>query len=364
MDRENILCPGETIKELLETYHYTQQDLADKLNMDLKTVNEILNGKAVITVDTAIKLEMIFNIDATFWNNLELNYRKALKAIEEQEILEQEYIKIKDIYKEMAKRKVVAETKSKSATVENFKKFMEVTTIDGLEKEYDKVACRQAHTKNFNIINLMVWIQIGLKKAREIQVLEYSKQKILSKVDEIRKLTLMENQSEARKKLVDICNECGIILTFEKSMPNTAIYGIAKWLNSTTPFIQISDRGKNLATFWFSFMHELGHIINGRKKMCFLDMDNNLIEEDEDMQILKECEEYKADKFSRNALIPEKEYKEFLTNMRDNKITSKDIMEFSKQIEIAPCIVAGRIKFDNNKYNDKVLNSFNIKMEF
>ncbi len=81
MDRENILCPGETIKELLETYHYTQQDLADKLNMDLKTVNEILNGKAAITVDTAIKLEMIFNIDATFWNNLELNYRKALKKI-------------------------------------------------------------------------------------------------------------------------------------------------------------------------------------------------------------------------------------------------------------------------------------------
>ena len=81
MDRENILCPGETIKELLETYYYTHQDLADKLNMDLKTINELLNGKEVITVETAMKLETIFNIDVTFWNNLELNYRKALKKI-------------------------------------------------------------------------------------------------------------------------------------------------------------------------------------------------------------------------------------------------------------------------------------------
>lgn len=83
MDKNDIMCPGETIKELLEIYRYTQQDLAEKIGMDLKTVNEILNGKAPITVDTAIKLELIFNIDAAFWNNLEFNYMKELKQISE-----------------------------------------------------------------------------------------------------------------------------------------------------------------------------------------------------------------------------------------------------------------------------------------
>lgn len=83
MDKNDIMCPGETIKELLEIYHYTQQDLAEKIGMDLKTVNEILNGKAPITVDTSIKLELIFNIDAAFWNNLEFNYMKELKQISE-----------------------------------------------------------------------------------------------------------------------------------------------------------------------------------------------------------------------------------------------------------------------------------------
>ena len=45
MNREDIICPGETIKELLEVYNYTQQDLANKLQMDLKTVNEIYDDE-------------------------------------------------------------------------------------------------------------------------------------------------------------------------------------------------------------------------------------------------------------------------------------------------------------------------------
>lgn len=363
MDKNEIICPGETIKELLEVYHYTQQDLAEKLNMDLKTVNEILNGKAPITVDTAIKLELIFSIDAVFWNNLEFNYRKELKELKEQELLEQEYSQIKNIYKEMVKRKLVLNTTNKYEMLENFKKFMEVVSIDGLKREYDKVACRKANI-SFDEISLLVWIQIGLKKAREIKVEEYERKKILSQINEIRKLTLMTNQEKARTELVKICQKCGIIVNFEKSMPKTAIYGIAKWLNPNTAFIQVSDRGKNLATFWFTFMHELGHIVDGRKKICFLDIDEHQIEEDEDNQIIKELEEFKADKFSRNSLIPEKEYKQFVNQVQEHGITNKSIIDFAKKIEIAPSIVAGRIKFDTKKYNDKILNSFTQKVEF
>ena len=364
MDKENVICPGETIKELLIVNNYTQQDLADKLNMDFKTVNQILNGKAPITVETAIKLEMIFNIDAAFWNNLEFNYRKKLKEIREQEEIEQEYEKIKLIYKEMLKRNLVLQTKDKNEIVKNFKKFMEVTSLSSIEQEYNKVACRQANIKSFDIYYLMVWIQIGIKKAREINVKKYDEKRLLARVSEIRKLTIMEDQVEAREQLKQLCNDCGIIVNFEKSMPNTAIYGIAKWLNPTTPFIQISDRGKNVATFWLSFMHELGHIIKGRKTMCFLDMEDNIIDDDEDKYILRQLEEYKANKFSRNVLIPEKEYIKLLNTIKEGNISRNQILEFANKVNIAPCIVAGRIKYDEKIYNNKILNSFNIRMEF
>ena len=364
MNREDIMCPGETIKELLEIYHYNQQNLADKLNMDLKTINEILNGKAPITVETAMKLEMIFNVDASFWNNLEFNYRKQIKQIEQKEIIEQEYEIVKKVYKEMVQRKIVEDTKEKCKVVESFKKFMEVTSLENLKSEYYEVACRQANIKGFNYVNLMVWIQIGLKRAREIEVKDYSRDKILDKIQEIRYLTLLRDQNKARKELIKICNECGIIVIFEKSMPNTAIYGIAKWLNSKTPYIQISDRGKNESTFWFSFMHELGHIVNGKKKKIFIDTEDKVVDEDENIQLLKECEEIKADNFARNALLPDKNYKIFFERIKDNKIKFSDITNFAKEMSVAPYIVAGRLKYDLNKYNDKTLNYFNVKMEF
>lgn len=363
MNKEDIICPGETIKELLEINYYTQQNLADKLNMDLKTVNEILNGKAPITVDTALKLELIFGVDASFWNNLEFNYRKELKMYEEYETIQREYESIKEIYKEMVKRNLVDNEKDISKIVKNFKKFMEITSLKNLQEEYARIACRQVNTK-FNYINLMVWLQIGLRKARNYNLNKYSKDKIVSKLDVIRELTLSENQESAREKLKEICNECGIILFYEKDINNTAIYGVAKWLDSKTPFIQMSDRGKNEATFWFLFMHELGHIIEGRKKNVFIDSENNPKYNDEDIAILKECEELKADKFARNTLIPEKEYKLFLKRINNQSLNEKNIIDFAKQIKISPCLVAGRLKYDLNIYNNKILNSFNRKIEF
>jgi len=43
-----------------------------------KTINEIANGKAPITPETAIQLELTLGISASFMNQLETNYREHL----------------------------------------------------------------------------------------------------------------------------------------------------------------------------------------------------------------------------------------------------------------------------------------------
>ncbi len=362
MNKEEIICPGETIKELLEIYNYTQQDLAQKLNINLKTANELLNGKAPITIETAIKLEYIFNVDASFWNNFELNYRRKLKALEEQQLIQQEYEKIESVYKEMVKRNLVEDSKEKETKLINFKKYMEIVNISQLEDDYYKIACRKAKV-DYNYINLLVWIQIGLKKSRDLNVQKYDKDKIISKIPEIKELTRLENQEIARKKLTDICNSCGLIVNFEKSMPHTAIYGIAKWLTPNKPFIQISDRGKELSTFWFTFFHELGHIIDGKKKSVFLDnekempiIDNN---NKEDTRLIDEVEEIKADNFAINNLLDKKIYKE----LKNKRLSNEDIIEYANKMNISSCILAGILRHDLNEYQNRVLNSFRIKLE-
>jgi len=352
MNRELIICPGETIKELLEIYNYTQKDLANKLGMELKTVNEILNGKGVITFETAIKLGTIFNMPASFWNNLEFNYRKDLRDLEEAERAEQDYQKIETAYKELVKRKKIEVAKEKANKVAIYKSFMEVANLDDIEAEYEMaIACRKAQVKEFNVINLMTWIQCGIKKTREAISNSFDKEKVLEMIPEIKKLTLLENQQQALIELKELCAKCGIVLSYEKAFPNTGINGIAKWVTVDKAFIQVSDRGKKADTFWFTFMHELGHIMKGKKKIFFIDEECTKSEGDE---------EKIANDFAKKMLIEDKKDYEKLKK----HWTINAIKEFAKGNNIHEGIVAGMICHDNNVYNNVGLNNLRRKLDF
>src|SRR5436305_15249888 len=70
--------PGEVLLEALSDRNMSQSDLARRMGRPIKTINEIVNGKAAITPDTAIQLELALGITAAFWNSLEANYRAQL----------------------------------------------------------------------------------------------------------------------------------------------------------------------------------------------------------------------------------------------------------------------------------------------
>lgn len=70
--------PGATIKDLLDERDLYQADLARAMKRPMKTINEIIKGKASITAETAIQLEKFFKIEAQFWLYREANYRLYL----------------------------------------------------------------------------------------------------------------------------------------------------------------------------------------------------------------------------------------------------------------------------------------------
>jgi addiction module HigA family antidote len=81
--------PGETLAETLETLGMTQAELAERMGRPLKTINEIVAGKAAITSDTALQLEKVVGVPASFWTNLERIYRDSLARHRETDQLEQ-----------------------------------------------------------------------------------------------------------------------------------------------------------------------------------------------------------------------------------------------------------------------------------
>ncbi len=73
--RREPTTPGEILREeFLIPLAMTQKQLADHLGCDVKVVNRIVNGRAAVSTEMALKLGAAFRTTPEFW----LNAQKAV----------------------------------------------------------------------------------------------------------------------------------------------------------------------------------------------------------------------------------------------------------------------------------------------
>ena len=82
--------PGETLLETLESLGLTQKELATRMGRPLKTINQIIKGTAQIMPETALQLEKVTGVPASFWNNAESHYRERLARLRDEQCLQEE----------------------------------------------------------------------------------------------------------------------------------------------------------------------------------------------------------------------------------------------------------------------------------
>ena len=108
------------------------------------------------------------------------------------------------------------------------------------------------------------------------------------------KAMVQDISEEMPSNLQRLCAECGIKLLYTECLPKAPISGATRWIQNV-PCIQLSGRYKSQDRFWFTFFHEIGHILLHGKKDIFLED----IEYD-DEQLVKEKQ-----KVSYLLLLPE-----------------------------------------------------------
>src|ERR1700745_3350110 len=82
-----VLPPGDTLEEVLDDIDMTQAELAKRTGLSTKHINQIVNGAAPITPETALLLERATGVSARTWSNLEVAYREYLSRQQEEERL-------------------------------------------------------------------------------------------------------------------------------------------------------------------------------------------------------------------------------------------------------------------------------------
>ncbi len=100
------------------------------------------------------------------------------------------------------------------------------------------------------------------------------------------------------------------------------------------PVVQLSLRHKTDDHFWFTFFHELAHVLLHGQREVFLDGGSL-------SSAKTQKQETEADSFARETLIPES----FNGGLSDLK-SINSIKGFAREVGVSPGIVVGRLQFD------------------
>lgn len=330
--------PGATIKEQLNNRGMSQKEFAVRMDMSEKHISKLINGSVQLTSDVAVRLEMVLGVPAKFWNNLEAIYREKLIKVEMENTMEADEDLAKELpYNEMAKFGWVPETRDSKERVINLRKYFEVVELSLLENhQITRIACRRLAVTEKSDFALLAWTQEAKLNARNIKTAPINIKELINMVPEIRKMTLLDAK-ELCPRIKEMLAECGIALVFLPHLKGAFLQG-ASFIDGNKIVVGLTARGKDADKFWFSFFHELAHLILGHIGQA---------------EGTSEQDEKDADLWAKNILIPAEAFQTFKSN---GKFSAVDVKAFAKSIEIAPGIVVGRLQ-NEGCFTHSMLNS-------
>jgi HTH-type transcriptional regulator / antitoxin HigA len=332
--------PGDAIADLLEERDWTQAQLAERLGYTTKHISLLINGKAPINEETALKLERVLGSTAAFWLRYEAQYRASLARIEEEKRLQEwvgwlDYLPVKDLMNQGVIPECRITPKTKPSLVKKLLQFFGVASPEDWRNYYAgmEVSFRRTRQEQSDVGAISTWLRLGEIAAEQIDCPKYSKPKFEKAVRQIRTLTLLP-LDEFKPQLQRLCWDAGVVLVLVPSISKAHVSGMARWLNPHKAIIQLSLYGKTNDRFWFTFFHEAAHILLHDKQNIFLDQCDH-------KENLESEQEYEADRWARKFLIPT----EFEGELGELK-SKTDVTNFAERIGIHPAIVVGRLQHD------------------
>jgi HTH-type transcriptional regulator/antitoxin HigA len=332
--------PGEILQDELDAREWTQSDLADIIGRQVQVINDIIRAKRPITPDIAIQLGSALGSTAESWINLEVQYQLAMAATKDQkkskDIARRSFLYEVAPVRELITRKHIKKTKTIDELEKDICRFYGVKKPDEISTA---INCSFRRSESDNILqpSLCAWVQIIKNRASKIKVKAFNADLLKSKLTELVSLSVHEDNLP---KIQPILASLGIKLVYEKHLKQTRVDGVMFW-EENTPVIGMSLRMNRIDNYWFTLLHEIGHILHdGQSEEVYIDED--IIGSNKE-----DPKDQKADLFARKTLIADESFNTFIKNVKPFFSRSK-VVKFAEKIGIHPGIVVGRLHYEEH----------------
>jgi Zn-dependent peptidase ImmA (M78 family)/plasmid maintenance system antidote protein VapI len=321
------------------------EQLAGQLDYEIETIRRLISGTCPIDEGIASAISRSLGGSPDFWLRRQSNYEQALDraaaAIEEEDqsrLLERAPAPGPKPRGKMSPRQRAKEIRKRLA-------FYNVNGFRAWELRYAKCVAvtkfRTSGSFHSDPGAVSLWLRQGEIEANLIATESWNPHLVRQKLQQIRMLSLIRTPERFLKKLRELLAQVGIALVIVKPPARCTASGASRFLSSDKAMILMSLRHKSDDHFWFTLIHELGHLL--------LHGDQTFIDED---GMSGDNLEFEANEFAQSCIIP--------TDRRDQfeslSLTREAIIRFSISTGIAPGVIvgqlqkSGRIAYDRFNY--------------
>ena len=322
--------PGETLAGEIAARGMSQTELAARLGRPVQVVNEIVHAKKAITDNTALGLEKVLGIPATFWVNLEQNYRMTNARLRERDRLQADEDWLKELpVREMEKRGWITAGRDAQEKVRTMLQFFGVANVAAYRKTTQVLGFRISDKARVSPGALAAWLRKGELEAQSIATRPFDASLLLNAASQARTMT-EEPPADFAPRLTHLLSQAGVAFVVVRELPKTGANGVARWLTDRKALIQLNLRYRWHDIFWFTVFHEICHVLKHRSKKIIVDgTDKSGPLEDE------------ANSWAADFLVPPHAWADF---RHTPTFTKSNITAFAHSIGISPGIVVGRLQ--------------------
>ena len=331
--------PGVFIREELDARGWTQRDLAFILDCSEQTVTKIISGKSGISAEMAKALADAFGTSASLWAGLQKEWELREARNPDPSIKARAAMQTAFPIREMISRGWLQEGEQ-SVLEMQFQRFFEGRQAGQVDFAAAAKKTHQEHSPEE-----LAWLFRVRQIAREMDVPEYSPEKLRAALKQLRTLVI---DADDVRRVPEILRQAGVRFVVVERLSNCKIDGVCTWLDDNKPVVGMTIRHNRLDNFWFVLIHELTHVLEGHAKGLIGIIDDLDRAVGADAVGLSE-EERVADSISLNFAFSREKLMSFYAR-KSPFIAERDVIGFAGVSEVHPAIVVGQLQYLKKDY--------------
>ncbi len=323
--------PGDTIRSVLRERGIAESDFSRQIELSSGDLQNLLEGRMTISIRVARKLSEALGASVEFWMSRDFQYRQDAARLCR---VDEEWLTTLPI-SDMVKFGWLQPAPRPSDELAACLNYFGVPSVIAWKRIYgqlqDRVAFRTSRSFQSKPAAVATWLRQGEIEAERIDCGPWNPETLRRSIEHIRSLTRRKDPSHFLPELQRCCAAAGVAVTIVRSPTGCRASGVVRLLSPRKALIQLSFRYLSDDQFWFTFFHEVGHLL-------LHEPEEVVLEEEGDEPNTNE--ENEANEFAANTLVP----RQHQGTMMKLGANSRDVIRFALRIGVSPGIVVGQLQ--------------------